>query len=180
MIRWLRRSWVCFGLGASLFVLAGCGGGETLGDPPESVVVDLVVALSAPVDGVVTADLRDRADVTLEVGTARGDLWRDMLQHSLDNTRPVYLELEPETRRIQDLELPYVSPAHSVDETAEGAEVQLIYSAAIHFLYLTQPKYQAMLALLQDSVTSGASLVVSEKDQVGIVDVRPDTFSATP
>jgi hypothetical protein len=157
--------------------LVGCGGGEPLGPLTESVIVDVVTALSAPADRLVAVDFRDHESVTLEVGTPIRDLWRDMLDHARENSRPSYVEIAPATRRVEDVEIPYVSPVVEVREVAEGVEVLLVYSAAIHVLRLEQPGYQAMLAILRDAVTSGASVVLTEKDGLGVVDVRPDTFS---
>ena len=160
------------GLGLLLVGLAGCGDENLPVDPRESVIVDVVVGLSAPVGQVVTVDLRTSADVTLELGTPSAEVWHDMLAHSQEYSRPVYLEIVSRTRRILDVALPLVSPVQALNETDASVEVALVYSAAIHYLYRTKPGFHEMLGLLQAALASGDTLVVTEKDGQGIVDVR--------
>lgn len=146
----------------------------------ESVIVDLVTGLSEPVDQVVSVSLKNSLSVSLKLGTAMAAVWEDMLGLSKQHQQPVYLEIVPETRpedrMILHLELPLVSPVHSLEPNDEGVEVQLIHSAAIHFLALAHPKFQEMLAVLEAALRDGATVVVSEKDGRGIVDVRLDNF----
>ncbi len=159
--------------------LVGCGGGEPLDHPDESVIVDVVTALSAPAAQLVTVSFRDHDPVTLEVGTPRADVWRDMLDLGRQTARPSYVELDPGTRRVLDVEQPYVSPVVEVRPAQAGVEVLLVYSAAVHVLREAQPGYQAMRALLEAAVQSGASVVLTEKDGLGVVDVRADTFGGS-
>jgi hypothetical protein len=156
--------------------LGGCGGGDASEPPAESILVDVVTSLSAPLERIVTVAFRDHEPVTLEVGTPLADLWRDMLDHARENAHPSYLEIAPATRRVLDVEIPYVSPVVELREVAEGVEVLLVYSAAIHSLRREQPGYRAMLDVLEAALASGASVVLTKKDGLGIVDVRPDTF----
>jgi hypothetical protein len=177
MMRLRQGPWFCLGLILLLGGLAGCGDDERPDVPLESVVVDVVMGLSAPVDRVVTVDLRTSAAVTLELGTPLAEAWHDMLAHSQQYSRPVYLEIVSETRRIVAVALPIVSPVQALNETEAGFEVALVYSAAVHYLYRTTPGFQEMLGLLQDALATGDTLVITEKDGPGIVDVRADAFS---
>lgn len=176
----LRGPRACAGLAILLCGLAACGEDEHLTATDASVIVDVVAGLSEPTGRAVTVDLRDSADVILEIGTPLADAWRSMLAHSQEYSRPVYLEIVPETRWITDVALPIVSPVEALFETLEGVQVALVYSAAVHVLYRTTPGYPEMLALLQDALAGGDTLVVTEKDGQGIVDVRADTFSGAP
>jgi hypothetical protein len=142
----------------------------------ESVVVDVVAEVYAAVDLVVAVDLVHSRDVTLELGTPIADVWQDMLELSQQSERPVYLELVPETRRISHVEQPLVSPVANLREETDAVEVTLIYSAAIHVLYRSNPDFQDFYDLLQSALADGTSLVVTERDGEGIIDVRVDTF----
>lgn len=175
-----RGPWFCLGLILMVGGLAGCTGEERSEVTLKSVIVDVVIGPFAPADQVVTVNLRTGGDVTLELGTPIAEAWHDMLAHSQEYSRPVYLEIVPETRRILDVALPIVSPVQALNETTAGVEVALVYSAAVHVLCRTTPGFQELLGLLQDALATGDILVVTEKDGQGIVDVRADTFSEAP
>lgn len=142
----------------------------------QSIVVDVVTGMSAPVDQVITVSLRSNPDVSLTLGTAIADVWEDMLRYSQSYPRPIYLDLDPETRAILDVEQPLVSTIERLVPTDEALRVELTYSAAIHFLYPTNPRFQEMADFLHDALANGDSVVVTERHAEGIIDVRADTF----
>jgi hypothetical protein len=56
---------------------------------------------------------------------------------------------------------------------AEGTAVELVYSAAIHMLLNSHPRYQAFLDFLQAALDSGEAVLVTETDTSHeIIDVR--------
>jgi hypothetical protein len=145
-----------------------------------SIVVDLVTALTDPVDQVVSASLKNHPAVSLTIGSPMSDLHRDILAFSLQYEDPVYLELDParlpQERWVLEVRHTLVSPVAQLRPTDDGVEVLLVWSAAVHFLYSTQPSYDAWLALLEAALADGANVVITEKDGQGIIDVRPDAF----
>lgn len=160
----------------------GDSGSDTDGDtdPPclpeeERWIVDRVQELSAPVDDVVTVTLEGGGEYLLEVGTALGDLWLEMLEQRIETDTHVSLWLEPGDNVIDDLEVPYESPVAEVheDDLVDGWAVLLVYSAAIHVLHETHPCFDEFLDILQDSLVDGSEVILTETDPDDIVDVRP-------
>ena len=170
----------------ALLGLTGCYTSSSMdsgppGENPEcplwgtSVFVDYVQAISEPSEGFVTVTLLDGHQFRLDVQTARGEFWAGIIGSYRDSHEPLYFEVDgPGTMTIIHLLLPLESPVRAVRTAAEGTEVELDYSAAIHFLHLSHTCYEQMLAALETSLSRGSAVLVSTDYNDGnrILDVR--------
>lgn len=150
-----------------------CGGNGLPGDPCldgtcpdnrdalESVIVDLVTAVSAPAEGVVTVSLRDHGAVFLDVGTQRTAFWAEVFGRRRDSGESVYLEIAPETRMILDFLIPMENQVHALIAKQDGVEVQLMPSAAIHFLPRSHPAFERFLGTLEYARQLGTLVLVT-------------------
>jgi len=87
----------------------------------------------------------------------------------------VYLEIDdPGTMMIIDLIMPLESTVHSITSAADGMQVELVYSAAIYFLYLSHPCYEQMLAAIETALIRGSTVLASTDFNDGnrILDAR--------
>jgi len=134
------------------------------------VIVDIVTGIEDPAAGTIRVHLRDHQDVRLD----EQDIHLMFLQTSQEYATPIYLEIEIDSRLILEVLAPYDSPVAALREAPpDGYEVELIYSAAFHFLMYDQPGFEAMLAELQASLDDGSSRLVTEsRDEHEIIDVR--------
>ena len=75
---------------------------------------------------------------------------------------------------IIDVLMPLESPVHDIRPAEEGMEVEFVYSAAIHFLYRSQPCYEQMLDVLETAYSQGHSVLATTdfNESSGILDVR--------
>ena len=140
-----------------------------------SVFVDYVQAISEQSEGFITVTLRDGQQFWLDVQTARGEIWTEMLELHRVEHKPVYLEIDdPGTMTIINLIMSLESPVHDVRTAAEGTEVELVYSAAVHFLQLSHPCYGQMLAAIETAHREGSNVLVSAdyNDGSRILDAR--------
>ncbi|MBN2496858.1 MAG: hypothetical protein JXR96_19865 [Deltaproteobacteria bacterium] len=136
----------------------------------EDVIVDIVTGIDPPSGDTIAVRLRDHRDVKLD----RDDIQIIFLETSLTYGTPVYLEIDPDSRLIKLVLVPYDSPVAALREQAEWVEVELIYSAAIHVLRRDQPGFDVMLAELEASLADGTHRLVTEtRDSHEIIDVRP-------
>ena len=140
-----------------------------------SVFVDYVHAISELSEGFVTLTLRGGQQFRLDVQTARGEIWTEMLELHYVEHKPVYLEIDdPGTMTITKVIMTLESPVHDLRTAAEGTEVELDYSAAIHFLHLSHPCYEQMLAALETALSRDSAVLVSTdcNDGSRILDVH--------
>lgn len=155
---------------------------EDTGPGPEcelwgvSVFVDYVQDLSPPAEGFVTVTLRAGQQLQLDVQNPLGELWAEILGSYQEEHEPIYLEVDdPGSMTIIDLIMPLESEVHDITPAADGMEVELVYSAAIHFLYLSYPCYEQMLAAIETAQRQGSSVLVCTDFNDGnkILDARP-------
>lgn len=140
------------------------------------VFVDIVVEMSDPVGGVVTVTLRGGQQLLLDVTTPLGEVWFDIVDRYRTQGDPIYFQVDdPRTMNVIDVLMPYDSPLVAVRPSPEGMEVELVYSAAIHFLYRSHPCYDQMLGVLEAAMADGSYVLVSTdfNEGNGILDARP-------
>lgn len=137
------------------------------------VLVDVVKAISYGQQGPHWIGLHLHDAVELEQGGIH-QAHLAMLETSLEYRSPVYLEIDPQTRLIQQVLVPYESPVARLIEHDDRVEVHLVYSAAIHYLERAHPDFEQMYADLAASAEQGHELLVTEtRDTHLIIDVRP-------
>jgi len=154
---------------------SGTGQEECITGGADSMALDIPVDISAPVQEVETVTFASSDPVYLDVSTAIGEVHHDMIDLFMQNGKPIYVSIEPETRAILDVIMPIEGPVVSVTEAENGAEVLLAYSAAIHFLWAGNECYDYLYQVLVDAVAEGSDQEVSDdlNGDDGIVDVRP-------
>ena len=101
------------------------------------------------------------------------ELILDSLQRA---KQAVYLKIDPQTGIVADLLLPRAVKVASVaSANREGdVEVELIISAARHYLRHANPDYKKLLKTLEEAQKTGIPVLVTDsRDRQEIVDVRP-------
>lgn len=146
---------------------------ECLVDAPDAMVLDLVTAISAPAGGIETVSFTTAEPVSLDVSTALGGVWHDMLQFSIDYDEPVYLRIDPGTRAIVDVLRSFDGVVVSIHDDVDFVAVAFTTSQAIHELRRDSACFNALDAKLASALGDGSTVLVSESDEDGIVDVRP-------
>ena len=141
-------------------------------DAPNAMVLDVVASISAPVADIETVTFTSAEPVTLDVSTDIGAVWHDMLQFSIDYDGPVYLRIDPGTRAVVDLLRSFDGQVVHLNDDTDYVAVEFNTSAAIHELHRDSVCFAALDAKLGDALVSGATVLVSESDAEGIVDVR--------
>jgi hypothetical protein len=154
--------------------------GKYASDPLDeaNIIVDLVGELSPatldPMPQFVTVQLRGGRSARLEMGTPMAALWFDILEFQLQSNTPVYLEVDLNTKEIQELLVPMVMQVAALTPTQDAVEVELNVSAAIHGLKRSNPDFAQILDILEAALQDGSTLWVTEtRDEHEIIDVRP-------
>ena len=148
-------------------------GQECIVGGPGSMVMDLVTAVSDPVDSIVTVTFQSSAPVLVDVSTALGAFWAELMDRYRQEGRPVYVELDPGTRMVIDFLFPLETRVQSVTHEPDGVEVLLTNSHAVHFLWRSNPCFDHLLEELEAALEDQSDVLVTEDDELGIVDIRP-------
>jgi hypothetical protein len=153
----------------------GTGGDDCIPGGADSMVMDIPVGISTPVSDIETVTFASSDPVHLDVSTALGQVYHDMIDLFLGNEKPIYLSIEPVARTVVNVIMPIEGPVAAVTPTADGAEVELMHSAAIHFLWNTNECFDHFYQSLVDALADQSDQEVSEdpNGDDGIVDVRP-------
>jgi len=124
----------------------------------------------------VTMKLHSGQSVQLDMSMPQSKAWADILTSLHQLKQAVYLKIDPQSGMVADLLLPRVVKVASVKAAnLEGdIEVELIISAARHYLRRSNPDYKKLLVIVEDALKTGnAVLVTDSRDRQEIVDVRP-------
>ncbi|MDD5309051.1 MAG: hypothetical protein PHU25_17195 [Deltaproteobacteria bacterium] len=150
-------------------------GDECIPGGADSMVMDIPVGISVPAANIETVTFASSDPVYLDVSTAIGQVHHSMINNFMQNQKPIYVSIEPVARAVVNVIQPYESPVVAVTPTAQGAEVELLYSAAIHILWNTNECFDDFLGALQAAVADQSDQEVSDdlNGTDGIVDVRP-------
>jgi hypothetical protein len=150
-------------------------GDECIPGGADSMVMDIPVGISVPAANIETIPFASSDPVYLDVSTALGQVHHSMINNFMQNEKPIYVSIEPVARTVVNVIQPIEGPVAAVTPTADGAEVELLHSAAIHILWNTNEcfdhLYQALVDALADQSDQEVSNDLNHYD--GIVDVRP-------
>jgi hypothetical protein len=154
---------------------SGTGAEECITGGADAMVMDVPVDISAPVQEVETITFASSDPVYLDVSTPIGEVHHSMIAHFLQNEKPIYVSIVPETREVLDVIQPIEGPVAAVTLAENGAEVELYYSAAIHFLWASNECFDYLYQVLVEALGDGSDQEVSNNLNTndGIVDVRP-------
>ena len=111
----------------------------------------------------------------LDLSYPRAVVWARMIDYLQKNNRPVYVEIDPDTRIITRLLIPEAARVWRIQ--SPGEEVVYIAfhtSSARHYLRRSHPDYKKMLETPRAALDNDeAILVTSTHDDFKIIDVRP-------
>jgi hypothetical protein len=94
---------------------------------------------------------------------------------------PVYVEVDPASQSITRLLIPLVVNVTSVTPNSAGdVDVELEISHSRHVLRAANPNYNEILSELRNAQARGTTVVVTEDENGGIVDVRPSPHPNRP
>jgi len=112
----------------------------------------------------------------LDMSMSRSKAWAGILDSVQRMKQAVYLKIDLKTRMIAELLLPRPVKVASVKSANRkgDVEVELIISAARHYLRRTNPDYKNLLKTVENAQKTGMPVLVTEsRDRHEIVDVRP-------
>ena len=147
--------------------------GECRVDAADAMVLDVVTAISAPLAQIETVSFGASVAVTLDVGTALGGAWHDMCAFSLQYHAPIYLRIDPATRRVRDVLRSLQGKVLNLYPDTDFVGVAITPSAAIHQVRRSGVCFAHLEAELASALADQSDVLVSESDEEGIVDVRP-------
>ena len=100
--------------------------------------------------------------------------WTRLLRDWQAEKKPLYVEFDPHTRQIEDIEIPVRRKIDYVASSLEGNRLKVLYYMAPseYFLRADAPHYQEMRRLLEEAIHSKAELYVTDSDKRDILDVR--------
>ncbi len=116
----------------------------------------------------------------LDMDNPHAVFWASLLDLQRRNTRPVYVEIDPETGVLTQLLLPQPSRVMSITQQGEDDAYIVFYtSAARYYLRRENPDFQEMLDALRNAKDDEIEiLVTATQHDFEIIDVRP--FSKPP
>jgi hypothetical protein len=157
------------------------------------VIVETIYSISPPGEkrasaaepppSLVTVKLHGGQLAQLDVSMPHSKAWAGILDSMQRAKQAVYLKIDPQTGSIVDLLVPLAVKVVSMKPAnREGdIEVELVISAARHYLRSANPDFKNMLGTLEKALKTGMPLLVTEsRDRLEIVDVRllPETVAA--
>ena len=135
------------------------------GDPAIAAVVERVSAVSPPAEGFIRVTLNDGETYLLDTTEPSTSVLVEIIESLRERGNPVHLEYRRGTRVVVDLGLPMEAHVLTITATADGVDVRLLVSEAIHRLQRDQPCYNAFLQELRDSLDRGTSVLVTEDSE---------------
>jgi hypothetical protein len=151
-------------------------GVSSLSAQPEA----LKARTAGPPSGLVTVNFLGGQEGFLDMADARSAVWAEVLDSMRRNNQPAYVEIDPRTNVITELNCPIVvgvTAIHPADNSGD-VEVELIISHARHFLRKSHPDFKKNLETLQDALKNKTMVAVTEShDGHEIIDVRPSDQS---
>jgi len=98
----------------------------------------------------------------VDLSTERGTAWSAVLVSLRQRNAPAYIELDPVSTQITRLLIPLVVTVGGINPSAQGVEVELTISHAIHTLRTSHPRFRELLDRLKAAQASGAQIAVIE------------------
>jgi len=102
------------------------------------------------------------------------DLFASVLSEARAASIPVYVEVDPNTKKITDLQIAVEGNISSINIDAAGnAEIEVEISHAIHVLRRDNPNFQRLLTTARKALEKRQPVTVTQRDADGIIDIRP-------
>jgi len=119
----------------------------------------------------------------LDMSKPQAKSWAGILDSVQRMKQAIYLRIDSETRVIAELLLPQpfkIAAVKSPDQKGD-VEVELVISAARHYLRRANPGFRNLLTALQIATQTELPVLVTEsRDRQGIIDVRPLLATMVP
>jgi Glutaminase len=110
----------------------------------------------------------------LDPGHPAADLFASVLGQARSAALPVYAEVDPDTKKITDLQIALEGNVSSINVDAAGnAEIEVEISHAIHVLRKDNPNFKRLLTAAQKAFEKGQPVTLTERNADGIIDIRP-------
>ncbi|MGE5344007.1 MAG: protein-glutamine glutaminase family protein [Candidatus Omnitrophota bacterium] len=110
----------------------------------------------------------------LDLSYPRASVWVKIIEYLRKNNRPVYVEIDPDTRIITAL---YVPQAANVLRIADqGGDVVYVFfstSEARYYIRRNNPDFQDIRDALQNALNTQTTVQVTAANDFEIIDVRP-------
>ncbi len=139
---------------------------------------------AAPVARQATVSFEGGRVGVLDLTVPRSAVWAEVLSSLRDSGQYAYVELDPATNQLTELLVPLAVRVGDITKAAEGVEVELIISHALHHLRRSNSDYDKLLEALEEARSSKRVVLVTERmDDHEIIDVRPHpnpSFAAAP
>src|SRR5438128_8560669 len=121
-------------------------------------------ALGPPAPTFLPIRFRSGQSGLLDMSLPRSAVWAEVLQSLRDTGQPAYVEVDAQTRVINELLLPGTFTVQLIIPTADkdGVEVKLVISHARHFLRRSSPDYQDLLRVLETAQKERTTVLVTE------------------
>jgi hypothetical protein len=139
----------------------------------DSMVMDIPVDLSDPVQGLLTVSFATAEPVFVNVSTGLGENQAQTFQLFKDLQRPLFAWIDPDTRHVLDIIITIEGKVLNLTEAEESIDVVLMASAALYRLWRDSECFDHLYEELQAALAGQTDVEVSSDDVLGIVDVRP-------
>jgi hypothetical protein len=125
----------------------------------------------------VTVQFKTGQTGLLDMMSPRAVHWAEIFDRLERANRPVYVEVDEESRVITKVLIPRVYKVKALEPDDKGDIcVRLDPSAAVHLLLQSDPNHEAMQTKLQTALDDDSELLITEtRDDHEIIDVRPLT-----
>ncbi len=134
---------------------------------------DREAELPAPPENYVDVRFESGESGLLDMSLHHGAVWADVLRSLQRRRQPAYVVIDPETRLITELLLPFRVTVGSIDAIEDGLVVELIISHAPHYLFRSNEDFDELRKTLEVAKERQATVLVTETDEHEIVDIRP-------
>jgi len=151
--------------------------------PNPNAIVSLVARVEPALEGVTAEELLrqhpegvriefEGADAVVLLPSPTAAARLEILEQLRQLHTPAYVEINPDTRAIDQLLIPLVSNVTATKDAEGGVDVELESSHARHFLARDHPDFSAIEALLNRAAGKGIAVAATETDTHQIIDLR--------
>ncbi len=122
----------------------------------------------------VTVSFKTGQTGVLDMKSPLAAVWAEMLDFLNQKNKPVYVEIDPETKIITQLIIPETGNVLDLSPLANGdVDINLAPSAAPHYIRHANPEFALLRQTLQAAKDDGSEvLVTSTQEEHEIIDVK--------
>jgi hypothetical protein len=154
---------------------------------PNKVIVSLVSQFSPPIDTFpkgherLNVEFLDGSRVWVNPEAPMGKNWAFALEQLQSVNLPVYIEADPETQELRDLQVPISGRLALLRRRAGGLRIALEGSVCcLSVLRESNPAYRVFEQLLVEAEQRGRAVTLTRRTGEGIIDARLSSVRPTP